>query len=276
MKFIQITIFIFLIIFLTILTQIGGAILLFCFPIFKIINGYKISQLQKRFVKLTFFIIFYTFTTFVIIPPIAAKFGRVPLPIQRNSNLKPVNFVYCLLNRHYVKLDFKIAIEKVAKKLSQEFPDTEIQYLDANFPFWDEFPLLPHLSHDDGKKLDLAFFYLNTKTREPTNQKPSFTGYGIFENPKKGEVNQTKICKSKGSWQYDINRYMGLINRKKSFVLDEIRTKRLIELLIHEKVVTKILLEPHLKTRLKLKSNKVCFQGCQAARHDDHLHIQMQ
>ena len=29
--------------------------------------------------------------------------------------------------------------------------------LDGGFPFLDGFPLLPRLSHDDGRKLDLAF-----------------------------------------------------------------------------------------------------------------------
>ena len=36
-----------------------------------------------------------------------------------------------------------------------------------------------------------------------------------------------------------------------------------------------LLLEPHLKTRLKLeKYDKIRFQGCRAARHDDHIHVQ--
>lgn len=276
MKFLSFFVWILIIAFFTILTQVGGIVLLLCLPVFTIFNRYKISRLQKRLVKLALFILFYIFITFIIIPPIAKIFGREPLPMLGNGYLQPVNIGYCLLNRHYVKPSLKIALLRVAEKFATAFPGAKIAYLDANFPFWDDFPLLPHLSHDDGKKVDLAFLYLNAKNRLSTNYKPSFTGYGVFENPKKGEINQTEICKSKGYWQYDINRYMGLINRRKAFILDENRTKRLLELLTQEKTVRKILLEPHLKTRLKMQSNKIRFQGCQAARHDDHLHVQIQ
>ena len=53
--------------------------------------------------------------------------------------------------------------------------------LDGNFPFITGFPLLPHLSHDDGEKVDLAFYYaddtgyLRGATRAPI-------GYFAFED----------------------------------------------------------------------------------------------
>jgi len=34
-------------------------------------------------------------------------------------------------------------------------------------------------------------------------------------------------------------------------------------------------LEPHLVDRLRLDANFVRFQGCNAARHDDHFHIEL-
>ncbi len=37
----------------------------------------------------------------------------------------------------------------------------------------------------------------------------------------------------------------------------------------------KVLLEPHLVRRLGLSSPLLRFQGCRAARHDDHLHLQI-
>ncbi|MGO1080022.1 hypothetical protein [Inquilinus sp. CA228] len=37
----------------------------------------------------------------------------------------------------------------------------------------------------------------------------------------------------------------------------------------------RILLEPHLVRRLGLSSPLLRFQGCRAARHDDHLHLQI-
>ena len=39
--------------------------------------------------------------------------------------------------------------------------------------------------------------------------------------------------------------------------------------------IEKVFIEPHLKTRLNLTSNKIRFHGCQAVRHDDHIHLQV-
>jgi hypothetical protein len=39
--------------------------------------------------------------------------------------------------------------------------------------------------------------------------------------------------------------------------------------------IEKVFIEPHLKNRLQLTSPKVRFQGCHAARHDDHVHVQV-
>jgi hypothetical protein len=49
-----------------------------------------------------------------------------------------------------------------------------------------------------------------------------------------------------------------------------------MQTLLAEPAVQKILIEPHLKERLRLQSSKVRFQGCHAARHDDHVHVQIQ
>ncbi|MFT5619364.1 MAG: hypothetical protein ACI85I_002607, partial [Arenicella sp.] len=38
----------------------------------------------------------------------------------------------------------------------------------------------------------------------------------------------------------------------------------------------KVFIEPHLKTRLGLENySKIRFHGCQAVRHDDHIHVQL-
>lgn len=57
--------------------------------------------------------------------------------------------------------------------------------------------------------------------------------------------------------------------------LEPKRTARMIELLADERQVKKILLEPHLKDKLSLTSDKIRFQGYRAARHDDHIHVQL-
>jgi hypothetical protein len=38
----------------------------------------------------------------------------------------------------------------------------------------------------------------------------------------------------------------------------------------------KIFIEPHLKNALGITDGHVRFQGCRAARHDDHVHIQVE
>ena len=37
----------------------------------------------------------------------------------------------------------------------------------------------------------------------------------------------------------------------------------------------KVFIEPHLRRRLGVESSKLRFQGCRAARHDDHIHMQL-
>lgn len=39
--------------------------------------------------------------------------------------------------------------------------------------------------------------------------------------------------------------------------------------------VGKVLLEPHLKAQFAPGAGKIRFQGCHAARHDDHIHLQL-
>lgn len=181
----------------------------------------------------------------------------------------------CVLNRHYVRPDLKSSIQSAAKNISQEYPNTTISYLDANFPFCDGFPLLPHLSHNDGKKMDIAFLYKDKYGNELDNKAPSFIGYGVYEAPKKSEYNMPENCKNKGFWQYSIlEKFVPQWNKNK-MVFDEDRTKSLIQLLIKEPATSKIFIEPHLKTRMALNSNKVRFHGCRAVRHDDHIHLQI-
>lgn len=57
----------------------------------------------------------------------------------------------------------------------------QVVYLDTNFPFINKFPLLPHLSHSDGKKIDVSLIYKDEKGKL-TNKKPSVSGYGVYDD----------------------------------------------------------------------------------------------
>ncbi|MEM7124392.1 MAG: hypothetical protein AAF563_24160, partial [Pseudomonadota bacterium] len=60
--------------------------------------------------------------------------------------------------------------------------------------------------------------------------------------------------------------------------LDEQRNAAMLNWLTgpgREHGVTKIFLEPHLVERLGISDPMIRFQGCAAARHDDHIHIEV-
>jgi len=249
---------------LTIFTQIGGVI-------------YIISIYISREWKCTFkfktsivFVTLYIIATFVIVPPLASLWGRER--VKNTPVIQPANYASILLNRNYVRPKMNKLLQKTARNL-QGTP-IKIHYLDANFPFFNGFPLLPHMSHNDGKKIDLSLIY-ETKKGEISNKQKSISGYGVFVAPHKGEFDQTKDCKQKGYFQYDYTKYLtfGKINKK--LVFSEKGTKRLIESILKNRNLGKIFIEPHLKKRLHLRDKRIRFHGCRAVRHDDHIHIQL-
>lgn len=217
----------------------------------------------------------YLLTTFIIVPALAKSLGRVPLPFTETKHLRPLNILTCFLNRNYVRPELRQSAFEVATQMNNQFPGTTVNYLDANFPFINNFPLLPHLSHNDGKKIDLSFCYRDAKTGESTNKCPSFIGYGICEEPLPNEKNTAAFCAGKGYWQYSFLTKVISQDSKKDFAFDSDKTRELINFFVTQPSIGKIFMEPHLKTRLKLTSDKIRFHGCQAVRHDDHIHVQL-
>ena len=130
------------------------------------------------------------------------------------------------------------------------------------------------MSHNDGQKIDFSFCYRDRANKQ-TNECPSIIGYGICEEPLPNENNTANYCNQKGYWQYNILRLITPQSNKKNFKFDTEKTKALIEFFVAKHTIGKIFIEPHLKTRLNLTSSKVRFHGCQAVRHDDHIHIQL-
>lgn len=256
MKFLKLIGHLVFILILTVLTQIGGLIW-----VISIVLANKFS-FKKRFV----FPILYLIFNFLIIPPIAKLSGREKLPVI-STNVKPVNWFYPLAFRNYVKPELKDLLENTSKKTN-----TTITYLDGNFPFVDGFPLLPHLSHNNGKKVDISFMYLDNEGKE-TNEKPLLSGYGAYVDSDENYSNAR--CKSNGYWQYDFPKYL-TFGTDENLIFDNARTKSLIEALARNSKTEKIFIEPHLKTSLKLSNYpKIRFHGCQAVRHDDHIHLQI-
>lgn len=222
------------------------------------------------------FFLVYLACTLLLIPALAPQFGRVALPIKKTGDLRPHTWVTCLLNRHYVTPELRTTVDRIQSAYKNEIPGVPIVYLDANFPFWDGFPLLPHLSHNDGKKLDLAFVY----KRKGTDQiipggAATLTGYGDCTLPTTNEVDQPARCLGAGHWFYDITRQLAFRSRGTSVVEDDWRTGRLVKHITNESRISKVFLEPHLARRWGVAGGKVRFQGCHSVRHDDHIHLQI-
>jgi energy-coupling factor transporter transmembrane protein EcfT len=275
MRLLKILLVLILICLLTAVTQIGGLVFLISLLTFGLID----KRLNKRWARMTakmlsFTTLYLTFV-FVVVPLTAKSFGRVQLPVFENRHLKPANIWTCLLNRNYVRPQLREITYKVAERMNKMYPGITINYLDANFPFINKFPLLPHLSHNDGKKLDISFQYNDSRTGQLTNDIPSFIGYGICEEPKAGEENKPVYCDEKGYWQYNLLRNIVSQDNKAKFTFDNKRTKELVSSFALHEGLGKIFIEPHLKTRLGLTSSKIRFHGCQAVRHDDHIHVQL-
>lgn len=202
--------------------------------------------------------------------------GRTPLPcgLQAPDRVARVSWFYCTLNRNYVDPKLKVAADALAAHMNARYPGTVTYALDGSFPFLDGFPLLPHLSHDDGRKLDLAFYYRD-ENGTPSNALASPIGYFAFEQPAPGDP---EPCAGRNDiltlrWDLDF-----LQQYRRPVRLDEARTREAIRWLAEEGEaygVEKIFVQPHLQARLGLQHDRIRFQGCRAARHDDHIHFQL-
>jgi hypothetical protein len=269
LNFFKISIHVFIVVFLTLVTQVGGLIWIAVFGFFK----YRKSAWNKRKRLLSFSIVYILCITFIV-PILAPLNHRKALPVF-NEHIAPHNLGYVLLCRNYVHDDLYFNIVEACKSFKTNY-GIPVTYLDAGFPFIDGFPLLPHLSHNNGRKIDLAFIYQD-KSGKTTLGNPSLLGYGVYEKPLKGEVNQPEKCKDAGYWQYDYAKYIGF-NIDKDLEIDPDHTRHLIEHLILKTQASKVFIEPHLVQRIKVKSdysNKIRYHGCHAVRHDDHIHLQI-
>lgn len=238
-----------IVVLLTILTQIGGL-------------AWAISLLFRR--KLPSFLLVYLVMTTTTIW-VAPLFGRVALSCLDKGPLQVQSLTYCALNRNYVSPDLKDVLVQTAEEMNRRFPKTETLILDANFPFFDGFPLLPHLSHDDGDKVDLAFYYQDESgyllgaTRSPV-------GYFAFED------GPTECARRWPTLRWDFRILQPLL---RDYELDMARNRAVLQILTSYEQTGKIFVEPHLVRTLGTAHPNIRFQGCRAARHDDHIHLQL-
>ncbi|MEO9514457.1 MAG: hypothetical protein ABJH45_26725 [Paracoccaceae bacterium] len=195
----------------------------------------------------------------------APTFGREPISCLSDGNFRMKSALYCALNRQYVTPELKTVLQDFSTQMEQAFPQTQTLVLDANFPFLTGFPLLPHLSHDDGRKVDIAFYY-----KDDTGFLPGVTrspiGYFAFEDGPTTCPQNALTLRWDMAWLQKLWPHYHLEPRRMAAAL---------RLLSNDERVGKIFIEPHLKSRFQAKSPKIRFQGCRAARHDDHIHLQL-
>ncbi len=196
---------------------------------------------------------------------IAPMLGREPLACITGNALQMQSKIFCALNRQYVTRDLKGVLIDYAAKMESAFPDTTTLVLDANFPFVSGFPMLPHLSHSDGRKVDLAYYYQDDSGYLPGVTR-SPIGYFAFED------GPTDCPHNTITLRWDMAWLQGLWP---DYRPEPSRMKIALHLLTTDERVGKVFIEPHLRERFEVQSSKIRFQGCRAARHDDHIHVQM-
>lgn len=258
--------------FLTVVTQVGGVIYLLSWIIYLLIRKRIAKRYWRVAARLSIFTVLYLVIILFAMPPLAKKFGRVPLPFIETRHVKPVTIWTAILNRNYVRPELRTIVYTVAADMNKKYPGTIINYMDANFPFRNGFPLLPHISHNDGKKLDVAFHYTDKVTGKASNQTTSPIGYGGSEPPRKGEFDRSTVC-DPTNWQYSF--MFGWMPLSDRLDFDQARTKAMINAFADHKGIGTLYLEPHLKTRLRLTSKKIRLHACYSVRHDDHVHVQL-
>lgn len=234
---------------LTLLTQLGGL-------------AWLIAPFSKRRVPV-FLASYVVLSASALV--LAPQFGRVGVTCWRDGPLQVQSWLYCAMNRTYMSPELLSLLEHAADTTDRQAPGTVTLLLDAGFPFGNGFPLLPHLSHSTGKQADLALYYAVDGIYQPGLTR-SPIGYFAFEQ------GQDDYCAPRGiTLRWDLDWLQPLFH---DYALDLPRTKALLNSL-HDPSVGRIFLEPHLVKKLGINSDLVRFQGCRAARHDDHIHVEL-
>lgn len=241
---------------LTVLTQIGGLAWLIA-----------IATARAQRIRIFLAVFLAVYAAFWGATRLAAPtVNRVAIPCIDNgpTRARALSPLYCVMNRTYVTPEMASFVDRLAVHMHDSFPGSRVRVLDGSFPFFN-MPLLPHLSHSDGTAIDLAFWYEGGAWRSPI-------GYWAFENPRPEDPD---LCGASGglSLRWNMTALQPLM---RDLPLDPARTKIALTWLADNLTETgKVFVEPHLADRLGVTGDKIRFQGCQAARHDDHIHIQL-
>lgn len=247
---------------LTLITQVGGLLWLVSILLLKYI-GIKLRYLP------IFYFVLHTLVSLWVLPVMAPLAGRTALPVLSDGPIRPASWLTVWCNRRYVKPELYISLQQVTADCREQDPDMVLLYLDGAYPLGAWPSVIPHLSHDDGMKLDLSFAYKSGDEYVPRPK--SLTGYGAFESAADGQILQADVCKEAGFVRYSMTSILGVF-RRRAYQLDPVRTRLLIATLLEQPMTYRMFVEPHLLRTLSLKHPKLRYQGCHSVRHDDHIH----
>lgn len=252
------------IIILTALTQLGGIAWLLA--------------LLMRVLFLRFWVFFFAIYLALSVTAhyVAPLTGRAALPCLDSgpTQIAVLNPLFCALNRQYVHPAVKEQGDALASHMHQQFPGTRTRALDGSFPFVDGFPLMPHFSHTDGKRLDLAYYYLNDVGAYELGRAKSPIGYWGFEAPTSAAEDQ--CADDTGfSMRWDVDWLQPYL---RDWTIDPERNSAALQWLVDNPVGTdyNVTIEPYLADRFGVSGEVIHFQGCHAARHDDHFEFRFQ
>ncbi len=256
---------------LTMTTQIGGVAWLLALWLTR-----RLRRTMRRLMLFAILLLLAYGALWTTARAAAPLMGRVAIPCRAApGQVVAASIALCAMNRTFVTPTLFAHANRLSVEMDRRFPGTITQALDAGFPFFNGFPLLPHLSHDDGLKLDLAFYYMQTDGTYTPGTIRSRLGYGAFENP----TGTAQVpCAGRGDrltlrWDWD-----WLQPWHRALLVDETRTKFALRWLVENQPpgrTSRIFVEPHLAQRWDIAGPTVGFQGCRAARHDDHIHLQI-
>jgi hypothetical protein len=146
------------------------------------------------------------------------------------------------------------ALLAAAGRVAKAQPGAVVLYMDASWPQATR-PMPPHLSHGDGREVDLAVFFQRPDGRAMAARRrsPATTPSSRRGRPPSGSASGCRAAPAARPAGHP------------ALALDAARTAALVRELSAERHVRRIFIEPHLKARLGFgRDAKVRFAGCQA------------
>ena len=255
---------------LTGLTQVGGLIV---WPVWgwldRLGTGHP-SRWGRALRTLALAGVWYTLVALFAVPPVAAAFGRVRLPLAASPGLPlaPQSAWTVLLLRNYLDRGAADGLREVARRRHRAGVAGEWRYLDAGFPLpWT--PMPPHADHRDGHQVDLALSWAGGPA-------PSPIGYFAYAVPDPAATAaRAAACASeplpRTAWprRWDFAA-LQVLWRHRTFDADA--TAGALRAAAESAAVVSIRVEPTLRDRLAPLPKSVA-STCRDPRHDDHVHL---